>query len=101
MVTATSGRGGLLASAGAAVAAHNTPGGERFSRFGATLQLANGVIETSDVAMVSTDVELSATGSLRAGVDGRRSRRPRPAVARRCRSRPAPTSIATRRRAAV
>ena len=65
LVTATSGRGGLVASAGAAVAAHNTPGGERFSRFGATLQLANGVIETSDVAMVSTDVELSATGSLR------------------------------------
>jgi uncharacterized protein involved in outer membrane biogenesis len=65
LVTATSGRGGVLAAAGAAVAARNTPGGERFSRFGATLDLANGVIETGDVSMVSTDVELSATGSLR------------------------------------
>ena len=39
-------------------------GGEKFSRFGATLQLANGVIETRDVAMTSTDIDLSATGSL-------------------------------------
>ncbi|MEO5822013.1 MAG: AsmA family protein [Vicinamibacteraceae bacterium] len=70
IVTATSGRGGLLASAGAAVVAHDTPGGERFSRLGATLQLAGGVIETSDVSMASTDVDLSASGSLRlAGMD--------------------------------
>jgi uncharacterized protein involved in outer membrane biogenesis len=65
IVTATSGRGGILASAGAAVAGHTAAtGGEKFSRFGATLQLANGVIETSDVSMTSADLDLSATGSL-------------------------------------
>ncbi len=65
IVTATSGRGGILASAGTAVAGHTAAsGGEKFSRFGATLQLANGVIETSDVSMTSTDIDLSATGSL-------------------------------------
>jgi uncharacterized protein involved in outer membrane biogenesis len=65
IVTATSGRGGVQNSAGAAVTTHGTPGAERFSRFGATLRLANGVIETDDVAMASTDVDLSAAGSLR------------------------------------
>jgi uncharacterized protein involved in outer membrane biogenesis len=65
IVTATSGRGGVLASAGAAVANRETTGGERFSRFGATLQLAGGVIETNDVSMASSDVDLSAAGSLR------------------------------------
>jgi uncharacterized protein involved in outer membrane biogenesis len=65
IVTATSGRGGLLASAGAAIASRDTPGGERFSRLGATLQLAGGVIEASDVSMASSDVDLSAAGSLR------------------------------------
>ncbi len=65
IVTATSGRGGLLASAGAAAATRNTPGGETFSRLGASLRLASGTIETSDVAMVSNDVELSAAGSVR------------------------------------
>jgi AsmA-like protein len=65
IVTATSGRGGVLNSAGAAVTTQSTPGAERFSRFGATLRLANGVIETDDVAMASTDVDLSAAGSLR------------------------------------
>jgi uncharacterized protein involved in outer membrane biogenesis len=64
IVTATSGRGGLLASAGAAIATPNAPGGERFSRLGATLQLAGGVIETSDVSMASSDVDLTAAGSL-------------------------------------
>jgi uncharacterized protein involved in outer membrane biogenesis len=65
IVTATSGRGGLLASAGAAVVAQNTPGGEKFSRLGASLQLANGVLETTEVSMVSNDVELSAAGTVR------------------------------------
>jgi hypothetical protein len=70
IVTATSGRGGVLASAGAAIAAPDTPGGERFSRLGATLRLAGGVIETSDVSLTSSDVDLSAAGSLRlAGMD--------------------------------
>ena len=64
LVTATSGRGGLVASAGAALAGHDRSGGERFSRFGATLQLAHGVIETADVTMTSADVELSAAGTL-------------------------------------
>jgi uncharacterized protein involved in outer membrane biogenesis len=65
IVTATSGRGGILASAGTAVAGHTAAsGGEKFSRLGATLQLANGVIETSDVSMTSTDLDLSASGSL-------------------------------------
>jgi uncharacterized protein involved in outer membrane biogenesis len=64
IVTATSGRGGLMASAGTALATRTTPGGERFSRFGATLHLADGVIETSDVSMTSADLDLSASGSL-------------------------------------
>lgn len=65
IVTATSGRGGIMASAGTAVAGHSAAsGGEKFSRFGATLQVASGVIETSDVSMTSTDIDLSAAGSL-------------------------------------
>jgi hypothetical protein len=65
IVTATSGRGGILASAGTAVAGHSAAaGGEKFSRFGATLQLAGGAIETSDLSMTSTDLDLSAAGSL-------------------------------------
>ncbi len=64
MVTATSGRGGILASAGAAVVARNTAGGERFSRLGATLRLARGVLATDDFSMASTDVDLSASGTL-------------------------------------
>jgi uncharacterized protein involved in outer membrane biogenesis len=65
IVTAASGRGGVVNSATAAMTAPGTPGAERFSRFGATLQLANRVIETDDVAMASTDVDLTAAGSLR------------------------------------
>ena len=65
IVTATSGRGGVLNSAGVAVTTQSAAGAERFSRFGATLRTANGVIETDDVAMASTDVDLSAAGSLR------------------------------------
>lgn len=64
IVTATSGRGGLVASAGAAVANRDTAGGERFSRLGASLRLVDGVVETTDLSMVSKDVELSAAGSL-------------------------------------
>jgi len=65
LVTAGSGRGGIVNSASAAMNAPATPGGERFTRFGATLRLAGGSIETDDVAMASTDVDLSAAGSLR------------------------------------
>ena len=65
IVTAASGRGGVLNSASAAMTTQSTPGAERFSRFGATLRLAKGVIETDDLAMTSTDVDLSAAGSLR------------------------------------
>jgi uncharacterized protein involved in outer membrane biogenesis len=65
IVTATSGRGGILASAGTAAAGHGAAaGGEKFSRFGATLQLAGGTIETSDLSMTSADLDLSAAGSL-------------------------------------
>jgi uncharacterized protein involved in outer membrane biogenesis len=65
LVMAASGRGGVVNSAGAAVTTQNAPDAERFSRLSATLRLANGVIETGDFAMVSTDVDLRAAGSLR------------------------------------
>src|SRR4051794_35495603 len=65
IVTAASGRGGVLNSAGAAITPPSPWGAEGFSRLGATLRLANGVIETDDVAMTSTDVDLRAAGSLR------------------------------------
>jgi uncharacterized protein involved in outer membrane biogenesis len=66
LVTASSGRGGLLASAGQAVAASRTAtGGERFSRLGATLRVADGALTTDDLAMASTDVDLTASGTLR------------------------------------
>ena len=65
LVTATSGRGGTLASAQAAAQTRATPGGERFSRLGATLQLGRGVMTTTDLALASTDVDLSASGMLR------------------------------------
>ena len=65
IVTATSGRGGVVNSVSAAATTQGTPGAERFSRFGATLRLANRVVETDDVAMASTDLDLTAAGSLR------------------------------------
>ena len=65
LVTATSGRGGTLASAQAAVETRGTPGGERFSRLGATLRLDRGVMTTSDFSLASTDVDLAAAGTLR------------------------------------
>lgn len=65
LVTATSGRGGTLAGAQAAVESRGTPGGERFSRLGATLRLDRGVMTTSDFSLASTDVDLAAAGTLR------------------------------------
>jgi hypothetical protein len=66
IVTATSGRGGIAASAGAAaVASREASGAERFSRLGATLHFSSGAIETSDLAMASADVDLAAGGTLR------------------------------------
>jgi uncharacterized protein involved in outer membrane biogenesis len=66
LVTASSGRGGILASAGQAVTASRTAtGGERFSRLGATLRVDDGGLSTDDLAMASTDVDLTASGTLR------------------------------------
>jgi uncharacterized protein involved in outer membrane biogenesis len=66
LVTASSGRGGILASAGQAVTASRTAtGGERFSRLGATLRVADGGLSTDDLALAATDVDLTASGTLR------------------------------------
>ena len=66
LVTAGSGRGGLLTSAGTGLSARNEPGGaERFSRLGATLAIADGRLHTADFAMLSADLDLHAAGSLR------------------------------------
>lgn len=66
IVTATSGRGGLVASVSSAAAASGQQtGAERFSRLGATLRLDGGVITTDDIVMASPDVDLSASGTLR------------------------------------
>ena len=65
IVLATSGRGGYLASAESASASRASGGeAERFSRLGATLSLANGVIRTSDFAMSSKDVDLTGAGAV-------------------------------------
>lgn len=65
VVTAGSGRGGLLTSAGTALTARNeTGGGERFSRLGASLAIAGGRMHTTDFAMSSTDLDLQAAGGL-------------------------------------
>lgn len=65
VVTAGSGRGGVLASAGSALGARSDPGSaERFSRLGATLAIAGGRMHTTDLAMSSTDLDLLAAGSL-------------------------------------
>jgi uncharacterized protein involved in outer membrane biogenesis len=65
VVTAGSGRGGLLTSAGTALGARGGEGGgERFSRLGATLAIAGGRMTTTDLAMSSTDLDLLAAGSL-------------------------------------
>ena len=65
VVTAGSGRGGLLASAGSALTARDgAAGSERFSRLGATLSLADGRMTTNDFAMTSPDVDLQASGTV-------------------------------------
>ena len=66
IVTATSGRGGIVASvSSAAAASREQTGAEKFSRLGATLRLEGGVIATDDITMSSPDVDLSASGTLR------------------------------------
>jgi uncharacterized protein involved in outer membrane biogenesis len=65
IVTAGSGRGGLLTSAGTALtAADASAGDERFSRLGATLSLAGGGMTTNDLTMTSPDVDLQASGTV-------------------------------------
>ena len=65
VVLATSGRGGYAASAASALAPGTGPAGaERFSRLGATLSLASGIITTNDFALASTDVDLTGAGTL-------------------------------------
>lgn len=65
VVTAGSGRGGLLTSASTVL---DKPGGaaeaERFSRLGATLTLAGGRMTTTDLTLHSTDVDLAAAGTV-------------------------------------
>ena len=65
IVTAGSGRGGLLASAGTTLSHQGDPEtSERFSRLGATLAIADGRMTTSDFSMSSPDVDLRASGTL-------------------------------------
>ncbi|MFN2444968.1 MAG: AsmA-like C-terminal region-containing protein [Vicinamibacterales bacterium] len=64
VVVATSGRADAMSRATSANA-----GGERFSRLGATLAIADGQARTSDLRLESPDVELNASGSL--ALDGR------------------------------
>jgi uncharacterized protein involved in outer membrane biogenesis len=64
-VLAASGRGGYATSARTAVTSPgNSVEAERFSRLGASLVLADGVIRTNDFAMQSTDVHLTGAGAL-------------------------------------
>jgi AsmA-like C-terminal region len=65
VVLATSGRGGYATSAVSAVDAGGQKAeAERFSRLGATLALAGGIISTRDFAMTSTDLDLNGAGTL-------------------------------------
>jgi uncharacterized protein involved in outer membrane biogenesis len=65
VVTATSGRGGILTSASTSLASSgNAAAAERFSRLGATLSIAGGRMTTNDLALTSTDVDLTATGAM-------------------------------------
>jgi uncharacterized protein involved in outer membrane biogenesis len=67
IVLATSGRGGYATSAETAVTSPgNSAEAARFSRLGASLVLADGVIRTNDFAMQSTDVDLTGAGALAA-----------------------------------
>jgi uncharacterized protein involved in outer membrane biogenesis len=65
VVTATSGRGGYSASARAAADTPGAPEAEGFSRLGATWVLDRGVMATRDLSMDSTDVDLTASGTMR------------------------------------
>jgi uncharacterized protein involved in outer membrane biogenesis len=66
VVLATSGRGGYATSAASAVESSGQKAeAEKFSRLGATLALAGGVINTNDFAMASTDVDLTGAGTIR------------------------------------
>ena len=66
IVLATSGRGGYATSAASAVESSGQKAeSERFSRLGATLSLANGVISTNDFAMTSADADLTGAGTVR------------------------------------
>ncbi len=65
LVLATSGRGGYVTSAQSALESKGSAGdAERFSRLGATLAMAHGVITTNDFAMTSTDVDLVGAGTV-------------------------------------
>jgi uncharacterized protein involved in outer membrane biogenesis len=65
IVTASSGRGGILASASSALASPaDAAASERFSRLGATLTIADGRMTTTDLTLQSTDVDLTAAGTL-------------------------------------
>lgn len=59
VVLATSGRAGSSAEAVTA-----TTGGEKFTRLGATLSIAQGRARTNDLRFESPDVELDATGGM-------------------------------------
>jgi uncharacterized protein involved in outer membrane biogenesis len=63
VVTSLSGRGGMATSAASGVQA-SASGPEKFSRLGATLSLAGGVMRTDDFAMRSPDVDLTGTATL-------------------------------------
>jgi uncharacterized protein involved in outer membrane biogenesis len=66
VVLATSGRGGYATSAASAVETRGDGAeAERFSRLGATLSLADGIMRTSDFSMNSTDVDLTGSGTVR------------------------------------
>ncbi|MEW6322939.1 MAG: AsmA-like C-terminal region-containing protein [Acidobacteriota bacterium] len=67
IVMATSMKGGLLGgvtSAARAASGGAAREGERFSRLGATITLAEGVMRTDDLAFQSTDVDLTAAGTI-------------------------------------
>jgi len=64
-VTATAGRGGVLASARTAAGAGGAAAeAERFSHLGASLTFADGLMRTSNFTMTSTDVELTGAGTI-------------------------------------
>jgi uncharacterized protein involved in outer membrane biogenesis len=65
LVVATSGRGGYAASAQRAMDSHATAKhDERFSTLAASLSVANGIVRIPDLALSSSDVDLTAAGTL-------------------------------------